>query len=233
MKKRLTIYGVLWAICLAIFNITVFITPNEICGVSKFDTSFWVSYIFVTITFVVQVICAFYALSIKNINKLFYNLPLISVSYVGVIAMLIFGTVFMAVPKLPEWIAIILCALVISVDIIAITKATITASVVSNLDTKIEEKTSFIKNLILDSQKVMTYAENDELRAYAKIVYEALLYSDPTTNDSFSDINSRIQRQFLAFSDAVKLKDGDLSKEISKELVRMIETRNQNCKASK
>ena len=30
------------------------------------------SYIFVTITFVVQVICAFYALSIKNINIVCY-----------------------------------------------------------------------------------------------------------------------------------------------------------------
>ena len=233
MKKLFSIYSIIWAICLAIFNAVVFITPNEICGVSKFDASFWVGYIFIVVAFVMQIICAFCALSAKNINKIFYKFPLISISYAGLIAMLIVGTVFMTVPKLPEWIAIIICAIVLSINVIAIIKATATAVVVNNIDTKIEGKTFFIKKLISDAQNVMGYSENDELCADAKMVYEAIRYSDPITNESLLDIDSQIRKQFDAFAYAVKSGDVELSKETSKELVRMIETRNHRGKISK
>ena len=59
MKKSFGIYSIIWAIYLALFNVVVFVTPNEIGGVSKFGGSFWVGYIFITVAFAVQLICAF------------------------------------------------------------------------------------------------------------------------------------------------------------------------------
>ena len=46
MKKSFKIYSLIWAICIAVFNVITFVTPNEIGGVSKFSGSFWVGYIF-------------------------------------------------------------------------------------------------------------------------------------------------------------------------------------------
>ena len=80
MKKRILIYSIIWAICLGTFNTVVFVTPNEICGISKFDTSFWVAYIAITIAFLAQIICAIYVLNTKNFDKLFCNFAVL-ISY--------------------------------------------------------------------------------------------------------------------------------------------------------
>ena len=102
MKKSIGVYSVIWAICLAVFNVITFVTPNEIGGVSKFTASFWVGYVFITVAFIGQLVCAFFALKAENVKKMFYRIPMISISYTGLILMLIAGGIFMAIPTLPE-----------------------------------------------------------------------------------------------------------------------------------
>ena len=233
MKKNFGIYSIIWAIYLAVFNVIVFVTPNEIGGISKFSGSFWVGYIFITIAFIGQLICAFFAFKPRNFKKLFYKIPLISVSYSGLVLMLIAGSVFMAVPTLPEWIGIIVCVLILAFNAIAIIKATAAAELVSGIDEKVKTQTFFIKNLAADAQSLMTSAKSDELRAEAKKVYEAIRYSDPMSNVALSELNTQIERQYNTFADAVKADDAELAKETSDALVELIETRNQKCKALK
>ena len=233
MKKSFRIYSLIWAICLAVFNVITFVTPNEIGGVSKFSGSFWVGYIFITIAFIGQLACAFAAFKAENLKKFFYNLPLLSISYGGLVAMLIVGSVFMAIPVLPEWIGIIVCVIILAFNAIAIIKATAAADIVSGIDEKIKTQTFFIKSLSVDAQSLMTSAKSDELRAEAKKVYEAIRYSDPMANAALSDLDTQIERQFNSFSDAIKAEDSELAKETADALVEMVERRNQKCKLLK
>ena len=233
MKRNFGIYSIIWAICLAVFNVIVFVTPNEIGGISKFSGSFWVGYIFITIAFIGQLICAFFAFKPRNFEKLFYKIPLISVSYSGLVLMLIAGSVFMAAPTLPEWIGIIVCVLILAFSAIAIIKASAAAEIVSGIDEKVKTQTFFIKNLATDAQSLMTSAKSDELRAEAKKVYEAIRYSDPVSNVALSELNTQIERQFNTFADAVNADDAELAKETADTLLEMIEVRNQKCKVLK
>ena len=233
MKKSFKIYSLIWAICLAVFNVITFVTPNEIGGVSKFSGSFGVGYIFITIAFIGQLACAFAAFKAENLKKFFYNLPLLSISYGGLVAMLIVGSVFMAIPVLPEWIGIIVCVIILAFNAIAIIKATAAADIVSGIDEKIKTQTFFIKSLSVDAQSLMTSAKSDELRAEAKKVYEAIRYSDPMANAALSDLDTQIERQFNSFSDAIKAEDSELAKETADALVEMVERRNQKCKLLK
>lgn len=233
MKKSFKIYSLTWAICLAVFNVITFVTPNEIGGVSKFSGSFWVGYIFITIAFLGQLACAFVAFKAENLKKFFYNIPLISISYGGLITMLIIGSIFMAIPVFPEWIAIIVCVIILAFNSIAIIKATAAADIVSGIDEKIKTQTFFIKSLSVDAQGLMTSAKTDELRAEAKKVYEAIRYSDPMANSALSELDSQIERQFAAFSDAIKAEDVELAKESANTLVEMVERRKQKCKLLK
>ena len=233
MKKSFKIYLLIWAICLAVFNVITFVTPNEIGGVSKFSGSFWVGYIFITIAFLGQLACAFVAFKAENLKKFFYNIPLISISYGGLITMLIIGSIFMAIPVLPEWIAIIVCVIILAFNSIAIIKATAAADIVSGIDEKIKTQTFFIKSLSVDAQGLMTSAKTDELRAEAKKVYEAIRYSDPMANSALSELDSQIERQFAAFSDAIKAEDVKLAKESANTLVEMVERRKQKYKLLK
>jgi len=75
MKKSFKIYSLIWVICLAVLNVITFVTPNEIGGVSKYSSSFWVGYIFITIAFVGQLACAFVAFKAENLKKFFYSIP--------------------------------------------------------------------------------------------------------------------------------------------------------------
>ena len=233
MKKSFGVYGIIWAIYLAVFNVIVFVTPSEIGGASKFEYSFWVGYIFITIAFLGQLACAFVTFKSENLKKLFYNIPLLSISYGGLVAMLIVGSIFMTIPVLSEWIAIIVCVIILAFNAVAIIKATAVAGTVSGIDKKIKAEAFFIKSLAVEAQDLITSAKNDELRDEAKKVYEEIRYSDPVAKEELSEIDFRIQRQFVAFSDAIKTEDVELAKEMANVLIEIIKTRNGKCKLLK
>lgn len=233
MKKSFKIYSLIWAICLAVFNVITFVTPNEIGGVSKFSGSFWVGYIFITIAFIGQLACAFAAFKAENLKKFFYNIPLLSISYGGLVTMLVVGSIFMAVPALPEWIAIIVCIIILAFNAISAIKATAAANIVNEIDEKVAIQTLFIKSLTDDAQSLMTSAKTDELRAEAKKVYEAVRYSDPMSTDALSRLDSQIKGQFAAFADALRSEDIELAKTNSDELIELIAKREQTCKLLK
>ena len=90
----------------AVFNVFTFVTPNKIGNISKYSGSFGIGYIFITITFIVQLACAFIAFKAENLKKLFYSIPLLLISYGGLVAMFIIGSIFMVILVLPECIEI-------------------------------------------------------------------------------------------------------------------------------
>lgn len=230
MKKRIGIYGIIWAICLAVFNVITFITPDEIDGVSKFGGSFWVGYIFITVAFVGQLACAAFALKENNSKKLFYRVPLSSVSYTGLILMLIIGSVCMAIPAFPEWIGIVACVIILAFNAIAVIKASVAAEIVDGIDENVKNRTAFIRNLAVDAQGLMTCAASDEIRAEVKKIYEAIRYSNPVSSHRHADINMQIERAYGAFAEAVKDADGELCRVSADSLIELLEKRNQLCK---
>ena len=230
--KKFGVYSAIWAIVLGIFNLIVFLTPNEAGDMYKFGGAFWVGYIAITVAFVAQLVCAFFAFKEKNLTKLFYNIPLIKISYTGLIVMLIAGTLCMAIPNLPNWIGIVVCAIILLLNAIALIKASAVAHIVAGVDQKIAVETAFIKGLTAQAEGLMNTAAED-LRTTAKKVYEAIRYSDPVSNTAFASLDAQIGRQFAAFSDAVKGGDCELAKNEATALIEMLESRNQQCKCLK
>lgn len=233
MKKSICTYGIIWALCVALFNVIVFVSPNEVAGMNKFGGAFWVGYVFITVTFLGQLACSIFTFLKKDSKKLFYNLPLISISYSTLIAMLIVGSIVMAIPNLPNWIGIVVCLAILVFNVIAIIKATAAANTVSGIDEKIASRTLFIKSLTTDAEGLSVSATSDELRSLAKKVYEAIKYSDPVSNTALADLDSQIEREFEAFSDAIRDGDAELAKANADSLTQLIDKRNQKCKLLK
>ena len=230
MKKTFNYYSICWLIALAVFNVIAFVTTNEIAGVSKFTGAFWAGYIFITLAFIGQLGCAYKAFKAENLKKMFYNIPLISVSYIGLATMLVVGTICMAVAVIPYWIGIIACLLGLAFSAISIIKATVASDVVSEIDEKIKVQTQFIKLLTADAEHLMTSSKTAELKAEAKKVYEAIRYSDPMSNEVLADIEGQIQSEFSFFSQAIKSEDLDLAKSVAGGLIDLIDGRNKKCK---
>lgn len=233
MNKRMKYYGSAWLIALVMFNVIAFVVPSADPTVSKFTASFWIGYVAIMIAFSGQLVCGVIALKEENNQKLFYNISLISVSYTGLIIMLIAGALCMAIPNLPYWIGIVVSVLVLGFTAIAVVKASAAITEVERIDQKVKEQTFFIKSLIVDADAVVASAKTAEIKEQAKKVYDAIRYADPMSNSALIDIEQRIKEEFDVLTDAVIADDLDETETSAKEIITLITERNNKCKIYK
>ena len=227
MKKNFKLYLVAWAIVLALFNVISFVVPAEK------TTSFWIGYIFISLTFIGQLACSYTVFKDNNATKIFYNLSLVKIGYVGLIASFVVGGLCMLISPLPYWIGVVACAVVLAANILSILKATAAVAEVERIDSKIKVQTSFIKMLTIDADTLMAQAKSDAVKTECRKVYEAIRYSDPMSNDALSSVESQISAKFAELSDAVKADNFTNVAEIANEVVILIGDRNKKCKLLK
>ena len=232
MKKVFKFYSVIWAVLLALFNVISFVSVGW-AGISKYTPSFWIGYAFITLSFIGQIVCAYFALKYNDIKKTFYNVSLIAASYTGLILSFVFGGLCMIISLLPYWVGILLCAIVLGINVIAIIKASAVVDIVSSIDEKAKESTFFIKSLTVDAESLMSRAKSETIKAECKKVYEAVRYSDPMSNGALVSIESEITIKFSNFSDAVVSDKFNVASECATELVILIDERNKKCKLLK
>lgn len=232
MNKNFKYYAGIWAILLVIFNIVTFVSPNEAAGMTKFGGAFWVGYIFIILAFIGQLAVSFFAFNAKNMQKFFYKIPLIRISWTGLVLTLVFGVLCMVIPDLPNWIGIVACFAVLGFNAISLAKANVAADLVGEIDDKIKAQTSFIKSLTVNAESLMSRAQNETAKSATKKVYEAVRYSDPMSNDDLSGIESEIAIKFNQFAGEVTANSEDITT-IAEELIVLISDRNKRCRLLK
>ena len=233
MKKFLRAYFICWALLLVLFNLCCFITPNEALGLSKFRGSFWIGYIFITIAFIGQFICTYIAVKPEKIHKVFYNLPIISLSYIGLIMTTIIGTLCMVIPDLPIWVGIIVCFLVLVFNIAAILKASVSANIVETIDTKNAVKTRFVREATINAQSIISKAKSAQIKAECEKVYDSIRYSDPMSSPELLSVETQIKEKIVELSSAVNENDSEKASCKATEILSLIEERNNKCKMLK
>lgn len=233
MKSKFKYYIVVWAVLVALFNVVTFVTPSEIAGMSKFTGSFWLGYIFIMIAFLGQLGVAWYSLKGESLTKVFYRIPLFSISYISLGAMLVAGILCMAIPKFPVWLGTILCVLILVASIIVLLQAQTAGSIVEDIDKKVKVKTFFIKSLIADIDSLTARSESSEISDEIKKVYETARYSDPMSNEALSGIESQITLKMTELSECVEKVDPELVKKAAKEMCILLNDRNNRCKLLK
>lgn len=232
MKKTFKYYLGIWTVLLVLFNIIAFLRGGLEVQ-SKYTSSFWIGYIFITLAFIGQLACAYTAFKEENLSKFFYSIPLVSVSYTGLILSILVGGFCMLIPALPYWFGIIVCAIVLCFTAVAVGKAVATSDIVSDIDDKIKVQTFFIKSLTVDAESLMARAKSEAVKAECKKVYEEARYSDPMSNDALASVESEITIKFAKLSEAVASDDSASVTELANEVVILIGDRNKKCKLLK
>lgn len=233
MKRTFNIYAICWVILLIMFNIVVFLIPNEIAGESKYSNGFWIGYSFVTISFIGQFVCTYYAFKRDSLKEFFYSIPLITISYVSTIVSILVGMICIVVPFIPTWIGTIVCLLILGFSAVTVLRAKATAGIVSEVDDKIKAQTIYIKALTSDAQTLMEKASSPELKPKLKKVYEAIRYSDPMSNEALANIESQITIRFDELLKAIESNNSDEVKELADEVVVLLNDRNEKCRLLK
>lgn len=232
MKKVFKFYSIIWALLLALFNVTSFVSVGW-AGISKYASSFWIGYAFITLSFIGQIVCAYFAFKDNNIKKTFYNVSLIATSYTGLVLSFVFGGLCMIISPLPYWVGILLCAIVLGINVIAVVKASAVIDIVSSIDEKVNESTLFIKSLTVDTESLMSRAKSETIKAECKKVYEAVRYSDPMSNDALASIESDIAIKFSTFSEAVISEESEKVVTLADEIIILLGNRNKKCRLLK
>ncbi len=232
MNKQFKNYLVVWAVLLVLFNVIAFVSVGWE-GQEKYTASFWIGYVFITLAFGGQLACAYKALQEENLTKLFYNISLFKTSYSGLIASFVFGGLCMLISPLPYWVGIILCTIVLALNVFSVMKASVAAEAVTEIDKKVKVQTFFIKSLTVDAETLVARAESEEIKAECKKVYEAVRYSDPMSNDMLASIEGQIAVVFSKLSEAVAEDKTEAAKDLSNELIVLINDRNKKCKLLK
>ena len=234
MKKQLKYYALIWIILFAVFNAVIFLVRPIIPGyVINYDARFWIAWAFILAAFVGNLACAYFSFKAENLKKMFYNLPLTTVSRSTLIAALAAGCVLMLIPNCPAWIAAIVCILLLAFNAIAVMKAGWAADAAGKIDEKVKTQTVFIKNLTVDAEGLLARAKSDAVSTECKKVYEAVRYSDPMSNDVLSVIEEKITVEMNELATAVGADDAMRTKEIADELIVQIGERNRRCKVLK
>lgn len=232
MKKRFSFYAISWTILLALFNVIAFVSPGWI-GVEKYDAAFWIGYTFITVTFLGQLACTWFALKEESASKLFYKVSLITTSYTGLVITFVIGGLCMLISPLPYWVGVIACSIVLAANILAVIKAAAAIDEVQKIDEKIKEQTAFVKMLTVDAESLISRAKSETVKAECMKVYEAIRFSDPMSNNALSSIESAITTKFSNLSLAVASDNFDSATEFANELVILIGERNKKCKLLK
>ena len=232
MKKNFKSYAIIWAVLLAVFNIVVFLARPVIPGyVVSYDVRFWIAWVFIIASFAANLLCANKAFKAENLEKLFYKVPLISVSYRGLIGMLVLGGALMLIPNCPAWIAAIVCVAMAAFTAVAVVKADWAGETVSATHEKVKAQTQFIKLLTVDAETLLGRAKTPDAKIATKKVYEALRYSDPMSSEALGEIEAELAEKFRALEAAVTADQG--VNEAAESLLETLAERNRKCKAMK
>ena len=232
MKKRIGLYTTAWIVLFALFNVIAFVSVGW-TGQEKYTPSFWIGYIFITVAFIGQFICAVKALNEDDAKKLFYNVSLIKTSYVGLIGSFVVGGLCMLISPLPYWIGVIVCILILAFNILSVVKAEAAIDEVEKIDKKIKTQIIFIKSLSIDAESLLAQAKSDEVKSECRKICEAIRYSDPMSDNALASVESQITIQFHSFAEAVENDDYELVAAVAKNLSVLIADRNKKCQLLK
>lgn len=231
MKKIFNMYIAIWAVLLVIFNAIALISPGWI-GIEKYSPSFWIGYAIITVAFLGQLACAWKAFGTDKLQKFFYNIPLIRISYAGLVATFVFGGLCMFLSLLWGWVAGIVCLIVVGITVLSVLKAGTAGEIVGEIDDKIKSETHFIKLYTIKAAELEAYAKTETAKAETKKIAEAFRYSDPMSTEELKAAEVRIELAFEKFENTVKLGSDEVSA-LSEELERLIKARNNECKLYK
>lgn len=213
--------------------------PDSVISIEgTYKTASYDSYLFVSagiviVGYIFSLISTLIAFKKKqDITATFFGVP---ASYSGIVTyiLLIILSILELVLKFKIAIPCVIAVIIIVISSIKLVKICFAVDTVQNLDEKVKVQTFFIKSLTIDAQTLVQEARTDEVKQIAKKVYDAVRYSDPVSNEILANIESSITLKFKEFEEAVINDDTDLALESSKELLVLINDRNQKCKLLK
>ena len=185
-KNRFTSYLAL-GVVFVLLNIIALVTPTQ-----KMAT-FWIAYIFTIIAFAAQILVWKLAFGNKEtLKSKFLGIPVIHVGIFYLIIQLIAFLVFMIFPIIPEWLTVVVCAIILAGSVLCMIAGEAGAKEINRVEEKVKIKRYFIESLQVDIEMLADSESDSEIKTALKKLAEKVRFSDPMSHEMLGELESRI-----------------------------------------
>lgn len=222
MKKNSTKGYVILGILFALVSIIAFVVPT-----AK-TTTFWIAYVFTAAAFAAQIGIWKTALGKEEtLKSKFLGFPIVHIGIVYAVIQVIAFAVFMFVPTLPAWSAIVVCSIIAGVSAVCMISADAGRNEIERVEAKVQKKVFYIRELQADIELLTDNESDATVKAALAQLAERIRYSDPMSSEQLADLENKIS------SKVAELKTTSNKLEIITELNSLFDERNKKCKILK
>ena len=222
MKKNSLMSYLALGIVFALFNVIAFVIPTEKTA------TFWTAYAFSVVAFAVQIPLWKIAFGKKDtLKSKFLGIPVIHVGLTYLIIQLIAFAVFMILPTLPVWLAVVVCAVILAISALCAIAGQAGANEINRVEEKIKVKRAFIQFLQTDIEILAGTETDAETKAALKKLAEKVRFSDPMSHEMLGELESRISAK------VEEMKTATDKKALIEEIATLLTERNKKCKILK
>ena len=190
--------------------------------------AFWISYAFTVVAFAAQIIIWKAALGrSESLKSKFLGLPVLHIGIVYLVVQVVALIVFLSIPTLPIWSAVVACAVIAGVSAVCMIASDVGRGEIDRVSAKVQEKTFYIRELQADVEMLEEQEQNPEIKISLTKLAEKIRYSDPMSNIALADLEDRIREKVTA------LRTADHKLEIIAELDLLLAERNRKAKILK
>lgn len=222
MKKNSSKGYVILGILFVLVSVIAFTVPAAKTSV------FWISYAFTVIAFAAQIVIWKAALGrAESLKSKFLGFSVVHIGIFYLIVQIIALAIFLAIPALPIWSAVVVCSVIAGVSTVCMIASDVSHSELERVSAKVQEKVFYIKQLQADVE-LLSGAETDAATKSALTqLVEKIRYSDPMSNEQIADIEDRITAKIA------ELKSATDKAKIIAELNLLLDERNRKTKILK
>ena len=221
MKKNSTKGYVILGILFALVSISAFAVP-----LIKTAT-FWIAYVFTAVAFASQIFIWNKALGKEDLNNKFIGLPVVHIGIVYAIVQTVVFAVFLFVPTLPAWSALVVCSVIVGVSAVCMSSSDAGRNEIERVEAKVQKKVFYIRELQVDVELIAAAETDADTKAALTQLAEKIRFSDPMSNEQLADLENKISVKVM------ELKTATNKVEIITEIISLLNERNKKCRILK
>ena len=222
MKKNSTKGYVILGILFALISIIAFAVPTVKTA------TFWITYVFTAAAFAAQIVIWKTALGKgETLKSKFLGFPVVHIGIVYTVIQVIAFAVFMFVPTLPTWSAIVVCSVIAGISAVCMISADVGRDEIERVEAKVQNKVFYVRELQADIELLADSETNANVKTALTQLAEKIRFSDPMSNEQIADLENKISIK------AAEIKTAANKLEIITELNSLLDERNKKCKILK
>ena len=192
MKKNSTKGYVILGILFALISIIAFAVPT-----TKTAT-FWIAYVFTAAAFAAQIIIWNKALGKEELKSKFLGFPVVHIGIVYAIIQVVAFAIFLFVPTLPAWSAIVVCSVIAGVSAVCMISVDAGRNEIERVEAKVKQKVFYIKSLQVDVELLANNEPDSVIKTALLKLAEKIRFSDPMSYSELEVVEKELADKIYA-----------------------------------